>query len=203
MTRAESMDALYDAAHDGDLARLRAALASGVGVETLVSESGWTPLHWAANNGHTACLQALLAAGASVHSVNTIGSTPLHHASIFGHVACVRALIAAGSDVNRASRHGWTPFSRALHYGHRRLLKILLRAGADDVNTQVADRREDNADSWALVDEIRAAGGWQNYVTRRRAALARAISDAFRGKFPEVIYTEIAPYMEAPGGDDD
>ena len=46
-------------------------------------------------------------------------------------------------------------------------------------------------------------GLWQNYVTRRRAALARAISDAFRGKFPEVIYAEIAPYMEAPGGDDD
>ena len=33
--------------------------------------------------------------------------------------------------------------------------------------------------------------------------LARAISDGFRGKFPEVIYAEIAPYMEAPGGDDD
>ena len=36
----------------------------------------------------------------------------------------------------------------------------------------------------------------------RRATLVRAISDAFRGKFPEVIYAEIAPYMEAPGGDD-
>ena len=117
-------------------------------------------------------------------------------------MACVRALIAAGSDVNRASRHGWTPFSRALHYGHSRVLKILLRAGADDVNTQVADRREDNADSWALVDEIRAAGGWQNYVTLRRAALVRAISDAVRGKFPDVINLEIATYVEPPGGYD-
>ena len=122
---------------------------------------------------------------------------------MYGDAACVRALIAAGADVNRASRSsGYPPFSRALHYGHRRVLKILLRAGAD-VNTENIRRREKNAAAWALVDEIRAAGGWQNYVTRRRAALVRAISDAFRGKFPDVIYAEIAPYMEAPGGDDD
>ena len=117
-------------------------------------------------------------------------------------MACVRALIAAGSDVNHANRSGWTPFSCAISNGHRRVLKILLRAGAD-VHTRNVTRRERNAAAWALVDEIRAAGGWQNYVTRRRAALVRAISDAFRGKFPEVIYAEIAPYMEAPGGDDD
>ena len=119
-----------------------------------------------------------------------------------GEVVCVRALIAAGSDVNHAGPYGWTPFSRALYNGHRRVLKILLRAGAD-VKTRHVGPREANASAWALVDEIRAAGGWQNYVTRRRTALIRAISDAFRGKFPDVIYAEIAPYMEAPGGDDD
>ena len=117
-------------------------------------------------------------------------------------MACVRALIAAGSDVNRADPYERTPFSFALYSCRRRILKILLRAGAD-MNTQDIPRREANADAWALVDEIRAAGGWQKYVTRRRATLVRAISDAFRGKFPEVIYAEIAPYMEAPGGDDD
>lgn len=117
-------------------------------------------------------------------------------------MACVRALIAAGSDVNRANQYGWTPFASALSWGHRRVLKILLRAGAD-VKTEYAVRREVSSSAWALVEEIRAAGGWQNYVTRRRAALVRAISDAFRGKFPDVIYAEIAPYVEAPGGDDD
>ena len=117
-------------------------------------------------------------------------------------MACVRALIAAGSDVNLANQYNWTPFNRALYKGHRRVLKILLRAGAD-VHTGDVTRDEKNASAWALVDEIRAAGGWQKYVTRRRATLVRAISDGFRGKFPEVIYAEIAPYMEAPGGDDD
>ena len=200
------VDALHNAARNGDLARLRAALATGVDVDAPESGSSWTALHCAASYGRLACLEALLAAGASVHSVDVHHSyTPFHLASLGGHVACVRALIAAGSDVNRASRYrldAWhTPFSRALSNGRRRVLKILLRAGTDDMNTHHVERREANASAWALVDEIRAAGGWQNYVTRRRAALVRAISDAFRGKFPDVIYAEIAPYMEAPGGD--
>ena len=138
-----------------------------------------------------------------MHSRCNYGCTPLHFASQDGEAASVRALIAAGSDVNHANRSGWTPFSCAISNGHRRVLKILLRAGAD-VNTENATRMgETTASAWALVDEIRAAGGWQKYVTRRRATLVRAISDGFRGKFPEVIYAEIAPYMEAPGGDDD
>ena len=70
------------------------------------------------------------------------------------------------------------------------------------MHTEGAYRIERNADALALVDEIRAAGGWQNYVTLRRAALVRAISDAVRGKFPEVINLEIATFLEPPGGYD-
>ena len=39
-------------------------------------------------------------------------------------------------------------------------------------------------------------------MTLRRAALVRAISDAVRGKFPDVINLEIATYVEPPGGYD-
>ena len=171
---------------------------------------GWTALHWAANDGRLACLEALLAAGASVHSVSIIGFTPLLYASINGHVACVRALIAAGSDVNRASHSGSTPFSKALNSGRRRVLKILLRAGAD-VNTDGFDRNDGpdiptrvaRLDAWALVDEIRAAGGWQNYVTRRREFIVRAFVIATRGKFCKYINAEIASFMEPPGGESD
>ena len=167
---------------------------------------GWTALHYAAFNGHTACLKALLAAGASVHSRCNYGCTPLHFASQDGEAASVRALIAAGSDVHRADRDGWTPFTAAVLNGHLRVLKILLRAGAD-VHTGGVTRRNkhknnNNTSAWAVVDEIRAAGGWQNYVTLRRAALVRAISDAVRGKFPDVINLEIATYVEPPGGYD-
>ena len=189
-----------DAAQSGDLAQVRAVLATGVDVDSLTSY-GETALHYAACQGHTACLKALLAAGASVHLVGKHGSTPLSLASMNRDAACVRAVIAAGADVNYVDRYGDAAFTLALRRGHRRVLKILLRAGAD-VHTGGVTRREKNADAWAVVDEIRAAGGWQNYVTLRRAALVRAISDAVRGKFPDVINLEIATYVEPPGGYD-
>ena len=194
-----------DAAQSGDLAQVRAVLATGVDVDSLTSY-GETALHYAACQGHTACLTALLAAGASVHLVGKHGSTPLSLASTNRDAACVRAVIAAGADVNYVDRYGDAAFTLALRRGHRRVLKVLLRTGAD-VHTGGVPRRNkhknnNNTAAWALVDEIRAAGGWQNYVTLRRAALVRAISDAVRGKFPEVINLEIATYVEPPGGYD-
>ena len=186
--------ALCDAAYLGDLAMLRAELRR-LGRRHVDSRGrgGCFALHHAASPGHTACLEALLAAGASVHSVNTHGSTPLHSASAGGQAACVRALIAAGSDVNHASQSGRTPFSLAVYNGHRRVLKILLRAGAD-MNPQNLARGERNASTWALVDEIRAAGGWPNYVRRRALALVPV-------SLPEVLRIDIASFVEAPGGD--
>ena len=55
--------------------------------------------------------------------------------------------------------------------------------------------RGGRADAWALVDEIHAAGGWANYVTRRRESIAT------RDRFCKYINAEIASFMELPGGD--
>ena len=193
------VDALHNAARNGDLARLRAALATGVDVDAPESGSSWPALHCAASYGRLACLEALLAAGASVHSVTRIGWLALDYASVRGHVACVRALIAAGSDVNHANRYGNTPFTHALHSGHRRVLKILLRAGAD-VHTRNVTRRERNAAAWALVDEIREVGGWPNYVARHPpATFARVVEKATKLEI-DAINLEIATFLEPPGG---
>ena len=61
--------------------------------------------------------------------------------------------------------------------------------------------RGGRADAWALVDEIHAAGGWANYVTRRREFIVRAFATATRDKFCKYINAEIASFMELPGGD--
>ena len=191
-------DALHVAARDGDLARLRAVLASGVDVNTRDS-LGWTALRWAALEGHTACLEALLAAGASVHSCGFDGTNPLHYASLRGHIACVRALIAAGSDVNIACWPCCRPFSEALHRDRRRVLKILLRAGANVV-TNTISRANTNAESWKLVDAIRKVGDWPEYVRRRRATVASVVKKVTHGALPDAINLEIAALIEPPGG---
>ena len=195
-------DEFWGAARLGDLARLRALLATpGIDVDEGDENYGdETALHHAADWGHTACLEALLAAGASVHSVTAVGSTPLMFASWSGHAACVRALIAAGSDVNRADQYGRMPFYYALRRGRGRALKILLRAGAD-MHTENVDRHNINTDAWDLVDAIRKVGGWPEYVRRRRATVASVIQKAItHDALPEALNLEIAAFVEPPGG---
>ena len=195
---------LCDAARKGDLARLRAILATGVDVNVRDSR-GWTALENAAYYGRTACLEALLAAGALAHHPESLywGALARHPESLFcsslrGHEACVRALTAAGTDVNRANRNGRTYFSCFLEFGYRRSLKILLRAGAD-VHTGDAKRR--NNDAWNLVDAIRKVGGWPQYVTRRRATVASVVKKAVtHDALPDAINLEIATFVEPPGG---
>ena len=132
-------------------------------------------------------------------------NTALHYASAEGHAACVRALIAAGSDLESANHFGNTPFTRALFRGKRHVLKILLRAGAR-VNTNNLSHDDCNPDfqpwdkGWDLVDAVRKAKGWANYVARRRAIGAGAVSKATKGALPHVINVEILAFVEPPGG---
>ena len=115
-------------------------------------------------------------------------------------MACVRALITAGSDVNRADHFGRTPFSRALCSGERRVLKILLRAGAD-VHTENIYRHDVNTSAWALVDAIRAAGGWPQYVTLNPpTTFASVVNKAIHGALPEPLPLEIAAFLVPAGG---
>ena len=187
--------ALRNAARDDDLTRLSALLVTGVDVDAREHLNGMNALLIAAWNGGTACLRALLAAGASVHSADEFGRQALHYASHHGCVTCIRALIAAGADVNKRYNNS-TPFTLAFDHGHHHVLKILLRAGANIRRTETVPRTIGNRSAWAIVDAIRAAGGWENYVTRRRAALVRV----FSGKVPAVISAHIVSF-EPPGGD--
>ena len=193
-------DLLGDAVLNGDLAQLRETLATGVDVDARLSH-GCTALHYAAYNGRTACIEFLIGAGASVRSVDDRGCTALQIATSQGTAACVRALIAAGAEVNRASLRGGTPFSRALFRGNRCILKVLLRAGAAVHTGSRNLYYAQSIKTLYLVDTILAAGGWPQYVHRRRATSASVVKKAItRNALPDAINLEIATFLEPPGG---
>ncbi|CAM9960121.1 unnamed protein product, partial [Discosporangium mesarthrocarpum] len=60
----------------------------------------YTPLHWAAQKGHTAIVRALMAMGANANVRDKWRRTPLHRAAKEGHAEVVGVLLEAGAEVN-------------------------------------------------------------------------------------------------------
>ena len=59
----------------------------------------YTPLHHAANCGHTGIVKQLLKKGASVEAIDTNGNTPLHLAAQSGNTGIVELLLTNGASI--------------------------------------------------------------------------------------------------------
>ncbi|CAG0903539.1 unnamed protein product [Cyprideis torosa] len=91
----------------------------------------WTPLHWAANGGHTSSVACLLEMGALVDVAEKKEKwRPLHLACCGGHTPCAELLLSAGADINARDRNGLTPLHHCSREGHRPVLLTLLDLGA-------------------------------------------------------------------------
>ena len=118
----EFMRGACAAAQRGDLRTLRDAVArrphlladDGVG-----GDSGYAPLHYAAREGHAACVSFLLEAGARVDRATKEGrATALHRAAYTGRRDVIDILLRAGAD---ASMHRACRRPSAYHTAQRRL----------------------------------------------------------------------------------
>lgn len=115
-----------------DPEHFRALIDAGADVNAK-DEDGQTPLHYAADRGHSEALKVLINAGADVNAKNENGWTPLHDLCFDDpDLQTLQALIDAGADVNAKSGDGQTPLYYAIEEdwpGDN--LKILIDAGAD------------------------------------------------------------------------
>jgi ankyrin repeat protein len=90
----------------------------------------YTPLHFAALNGHTQVCRMLMKAGAAVDAKVDQQYRPLHSAASEGHVEVCRMLLEAGAAIDARHDKRNTPLLIAAKRGHTEMCRMLIEAGA-------------------------------------------------------------------------
>jgi ankyrin repeat protein len=80
-----------------------------------VNKPGWTPLHYAATNGHLTTMELLLEAHAYIDATSPNGTTPLMMAAHYGTPAAVKLLLDGGADPALKNEQGLS----AIDFAHR------------------------------------------------------------------------------------
>lgn len=152
-----------------------------------------TPLHRAAFRGHTDVARQLLDAGAvidaaSVDCSGISGRTPLMQAAVHGHIDTVRLLLGRGASLNVSDEMGSTvdaiatQFPSGLHGANSRDGDIAIQTN------DLAERRR-KLEVAALLDDVRAAGGWRRYslFPRTRLLFLRVLCEQGRAAPPKTF----------------
>jgi ankyrin repeat protein len=107
---AQDESALMLAALKGDLALCTTLIAK----DADINKPGWTPLHYAATNGHVPVIQLLLDQFAYIDAASPNGSTPLMMAAMYGTSSAVKQLLEAGADPSIKNDKGLSALDFAL-----------------------------------------------------------------------------------------
>jgi ankyrin repeat protein len=130
---------IHHAAETGNLVKIKKLVeADPSSVFAKDSDSGETPLHYAAENDHRDVAEFLLANHAEVNANDNVGWTPLHRVAyresyspskLSADVA--KLLLARGADVNARDKHNDTPLHLAAESKSKDVTAVLLAAGAE------------------------------------------------------------------------
>lgn len=124
---------IYNAAQEGDLIIVQQQLSDGVDVNDR-DLWGFTPLAYAAQNGHVAVVKRLISSHADVNKVcGNVGEglTALMQAARHGRAEVIEPLLTAGANINAQDKDGWTALMYAVKEGKVGVVKELLAADAD------------------------------------------------------------------------
>ncbi|KAI0302208.1 L-asparaginase [Russula brevipes] len=119
-------------------------IAGGI-VNWINPASGRSPLHVAAVNGSTQCVDALLKAGALVHLRDSLGHTALYYAARQGHDEIVSTLVTVGANLGGADVEGFAPLAvkMALLREDHAALNIWEKAGIPIPDRQQQQSKDD------------------------------------------------------------
>jgi uncharacterized protein len=116
--------ALMIASLKGDLNLARKLVARGADVV----KTGWTPLHYAATNGHIPVIEFLLEQHAYIDAESPNGTTPLMMAAQYGSPAAAKFLLEAGADPTLKNQLGLTAADFALQVNRQDLAQVFVAA---------------------------------------------------------------------------
>ena len=120
--------AIHDAAKNGDVPAIIAALDAGADVNE--SDGGETPLYFAVRRGQLAAAKLLIERGAKVNAVSNYWGSLLMMASVKSRVDLMTLLLANGANPN-SFLEGESALHVAAKYGCLACVKVLVEAGAD------------------------------------------------------------------------
>eukprot|EP00933_Yihiella_yeosuensis_P023155 TRINITY_DN1807_c2_g1_i1.p1 TRINITY_DN1807_c2_g1~~TRINITY_DN1807_c2_g1_i1.p1 ORF type:complete len:218 (-),score=54.84 TRINITY_DN1807_c2_g1_i1:182-835(-) len=110
-------------------------------------KDGWSPLHWAAQDGHERLAEKLIEMRVSTNSADQCGATPLMIAAFNGRIRIIEALLLERStDVRQVNTYLTTALHYAAQRGHANCIQSLVEAGAE---VDALDRHSDTPLSWA------------------------------------------------------
>lgn len=110
------------------------------------SETGATPMIYAAVKGHIAIVQTLINSGANINAMTDDGDTALNWASASGHTEIVQLLLEHGAEADKQDKQGHTALMFAAHNGSADIVTILADQG---VNLEASDAQGYSAQNHA------------------------------------------------------
>lgn len=128
ITDANDMTPLGYCAADGNEGVANALLQRGAITDML--SKGYTPLTWAAQEGHEVLVKVLAAHKADIDVASEYKITPLFNSSGEGNLSMVRLLLDLGADVNHVEPVG-TALHNACAYSNYKVVTELVERGAD------------------------------------------------------------------------
>ncbi|KMZ11926.1 Ankyrin repeat [Candidatus Burkholderia humilis] len=132
-------NAMMLAALNGDATFVNLLIAK----DAEVNKKGWTPLHYAATNGHDDIVKILLDHSAYIDAGSPNGTTPLMMAARGGHLSMCKLLLDEGANLRIKNQIGMTAADFAAKYNEKDVaegLKARLNAMTGNTNTSGSNR---------------------------------------------------------------
>ena len=129
---------VFEAAFNGDIDTVRAALDDNVDSNSQDTERGSTLLMLAAFNGHADVLELLVKRGSELDTQDIAGRTALMYCASGTNIDAVKVLLEAGANVNVTDKEEhFTALMFAAAEGQAEIVKLLLDYNSDLDKTDI------------------------------------------------------------------